>query len=76
MRSAARQIFRFVATAMALCAIGPAYYALHLQWFAPADFDVIGILWVLQNLPRLTAIVMTAGFAWGAVYCWIRSMQA
>ena len=37
-----------------------------------ADFDVIGILWIMQNGPRLVVWGMAAGLGFMAVYLGIR----
>ena len=70
---AARGVYRFASVAFTLFALVTGYYALRMHWEPPADFDVIGILFVLQNLPRLTAVILTGGFLVGAVYYWVRS---
>jgi hypothetical protein len=47
-----------------------------LRWAPHADFDVVGILWLLQNTPRLVAWLLTAGCLAGGGYCWVRSLRA
>jgi hypothetical protein len=68
-----RGAFRFAAVAFTTFALVTGYYAIRLRWEPSADFDVIGILFVLQNLPRLTAVFLTGGFTVAAVYYWVRS---
>ncbi|MGH7475981.1 MAG: hypothetical protein ACRELD_06810 [Longimicrobiales bacterium] len=41
------------------------------RWAPQADFDVIGMLWVLSNLPLLLAWFLTLCFALLAVYCFL-----
>ena len=62
-----QRLFRAGAIVFVLLAIAPAYYAISLPWHAKTDFDIIGFLWIMQNLPRLFAWVLTCGFAFGAV---------
>jgi hypothetical protein len=72
--SSVQRIYRWSAVILGLLAIGPAYYAITLDWSPRVDFDVIGFLWLLQNLPRLTAFAITAGFLGIAVRSWLRSL--
>ena len=67
-------LFRMAAAAFTLFAVVTGYYAFRMHWEPAADFDVIGILFVLQNLPRLTAVLLTGGFVVAAVYYWVRSL--
>ena len=62
-----RQVYRWGAAVLALFALVPGYYAVTLRWAPSADFDVTGILFLMQNLPRFTAIVLTAAFVATAV---------
>lgn len=52
-----------------------AYWFFRLQWTPHADFDVSGLLWVLQNLPRLFALVVSFLFAGVALYSWVRAAR-
>ncbi len=56
----AQRVYRIGALACALLAVVPGYYAVTLRWMPHIDFDVIGILWLLQNTPRLFAWFLTA----------------
>ena len=49
------------AAACLLLAAVPGYYAFTLPWAPRVDFDVTGVLWLLQNVPRLAAILLMAG---------------
>jgi Ni,Fe-hydrogenase I cytochrome b subunit len=69
----ARRVFRWGAVAMAVMALVPGYYALTLRWIPSADFDVTGMLFLMQNTPRLTAFVMTFIFVGAALAFLIRS---
>ena len=57
----------------AVLALPPGYYAVKLPWAPAADFDIIGLLWVIQNLPKLLAWAMTIAFAFGAVVMTLRA---
>jgi hypothetical protein len=49
------------------------YGCIRIRWAPRIDFDIIGFLWLVQNIVPLTLVVVTF-FAGGvAVYCWIRS---
>jgi len=61
------------AVACAILALVPGYYAVTLRWAPHADFDVVGILWLLQNLPRLVAWVLTAALGAAAFYLGVRA---
>lgn len=50
-----------------LPALPPAYYAVMLPWAPRLDFDIIGFLWMIQNIPKLFASAMAIAFAYGAV---------
>lgn len=61
------------AVIFALLSVPPGYYAMTLPWIASPDFDIIGFLWLLQNLPRLLAWGLTLGFACGAIVMGLRA---
>jgi len=69
-----QRVYRAAAAVFALMAIAPGYWAFRLPWAPRVDFDIIGFLWALQNLPKLTAVVMTAGFVMAAAYMLGRSL--
>lgn len=71
----AQKVFRFGAIACGVLALLPGYWALRLRWVPAADFDVIGFLWLFQNLPRLMAVLL-AGLGFGAaLYFAVRSVR-
>jgi hypothetical protein len=37
------------------------------------DFDILGVLWLLQNVAPLAMVAMTFVSAGVAIYCWVRS---
>ena len=59
--------------ACAILAVVPGYYAVTLRWAPRADFDVVGILWILQNGPRLFAWVLTSALGAAAIYFGVRA---
>jgi hypothetical protein len=72
--SLSQRIFRFGAVACVLLALAPAYYAATLEWTPQTSFDIIGFLWLLQNLPRIVAFALAFAFGIGAVYFTIRAV--
>lgn len=68
----ARTLYRSGAVIMTAIALIPGYYAVTLPWIPAAGFDVLGILFVIQNLPHIMAWVLALGFLFGALYLGIR----
>jgi hypothetical protein len=62
------RIYHIFALVCAALAVVPGYYALTLRWAPHADFDVTGLLWILQNFPRLLACFLTLALACAALY--------
>ena len=69
------RVFLFGAVAVAALTAVPGYYALTLPWLPGVDFDVTGILWVMQNAPRLFAVVLTGIGLVVTVYFAARSLR-
>lgn len=69
-----RVIYRYGAVAFVVLALIPAYFAVTLSWFPSADFDVTGMLFLMQNAPRLTAIVATVVCVATALAFFLRSL--
>ena len=67
------RLHRAAALMFALLALPPGYYALTMPWADRVDFDVIGFLWLMQNLPQLTAWSLTFAFLFGAVVMALRA---
>jgi hypothetical protein len=51
------------------------YYTLKVKWVSAADFDVTGILWLLQNLPGLAAVVVTFFMGVVAIFCFVAAAR-
>ncbi len=68
-----RRLYRFGAIACGVLALVPGYYAVTLEWAPRVDFDVTGVLFIMQNGPRLLAWGMTAALGFWAVYLGIRA---
>ena len=68
-----RRLHRTSAVIFALLALPPAYYAVMLPWGPRLDFDIIGFLWVIQNIPKLFASAIAVAFAYGAVVMALRA---
>lgn len=71
----ARRIHQVGAISCLLLALVPGYYAVTLRWAPRIDFDVIGILFLLENIPRLAAWMFTFGFLFAAGWFWVRSLR-
>jgi hypothetical protein len=65
--------FRVAALLFTALALAMVFWATRLRWTKPADFDVVGFLWLFQNAGRISAIVFAAIFGGMAIYCWIRA---
>jgi hypothetical protein len=48
------------------------YWCTRIRWAPRIDFDIIGFLWLVQNIPQLALVVLTFFFGGLAVYCWMR----
>ena len=68
-----RRFYRVASVLFALMAIPPGYYAFTLPWSQRADFDIIGFLWLVQNIPQLMAWGLTIAFAFGCVVMALRA---
>jgi hypothetical protein len=49
------------------------YWCTRIRWAPRIDFDIIGFLWLLQNVAPLMLVAMTFLVGGVAVYCWVRS---
>jgi hypothetical protein len=49
------------------------YWCTRVRWAPRIDFDILGFLWILQNIAPLMLVVMTFFCGLVAVYCWVRS---
>lgn len=70
-----KKLSRILAAALLALAVVPGYYALTLPWAPQADFDVIGVLFVLQNLPHIVAWFLTAILCVGAIGFWVYGLR-
>jgi hypothetical protein len=48
------------------------YWCTRLRWAPRVDFDILGILWLFQNIPQLFLVTITLGSAGAAIYLWAR----
>lgn len=67
------RFYQASAVIFALLALPPAYYAVMLPWGPRLDFDIIGFLWAIQNIPKLLASAIAIAFAYGAVVMALRA---
>jgi hypothetical protein len=51
------------------------YWCIRLPWASRVDFDIIGILWLMQNIPQLMLVSITFLFGLTATYCWKRALH-
>jgi hypothetical protein len=49
------------------------YWCIKIRWAPRIDFDILGFLWVLQNIAPLMLVVMTFFSSLVALYCWTRA---
>ena len=50
-------------------------WVLRTSWTPQADFDVLGIMWLLMNLPKLMAFVLALLFAFIGVYLLVKARK-
>jgi hypothetical protein len=53
--------------------LGLGYWCTRIRWASRIDFDVVGLLWLMQNVVPVSLIIVTLGFAGAAIYCWVRA---
>lgn len=70
----AQQVWRFGAALFAGLSLISGIVFARLKWSAGADFDVTGFLWLIQNVPRLTALVCCILFVMMAIWCLVRAV--
>ena len=56
-----------------LATLAGTFWALRLNWKPQADFDILGLLWVLSNAPNLAAWAAVLALASIAVHCGVRA---
>lgn len=66
-------VYRFGAIVFAGFTLLGIYFLVRLPWAAKVDFDIIGFLWLLENLPKLAVAAGTVFAGAVALYCWVRS---
>lgn len=67
MTSDARRGGRALGAALLVLAAVPAYFAFTLSWAPETAFDIIGVLQLAHNLPRLFAVALTVGLVLGGI---------
>jgi hypothetical protein len=53
--------------------LGLGYWCSRAPWAPRIDFDILGFLWVLQNIAPLMLVAITFFCGLVAIYCWVRS---
>lgn len=56
-------------------AVALVVYLATLEWIPRLPFDVLGIAWLLMNLPLLAGWVVAALLIGVAVYCWLMALR-
>jgi len=65
--------YRALAVFFAILAAVSGFLFLRMHWFRAADFDVTGLLWLLQNFPRLLVFLVFVSCVFTAIWYWVRS---
>jgi hypothetical protein len=68
-----RTAYSITAAVFTLLTLVSGYWCTRIRWAPRIDFDILGFLWLVQNIPQLTLVLMTFCFAGLTVYCWMRS---
>lgn len=71
-----RRFFLSSGIVLALLAGVGALLCSRMDWEPAAPFDVIGVLWLFQNLPRLMGVAITFGVAVAAAYCFVQAYRS
>lgn len=69
------QVLRVKAVFFTVLAITAGGIFLYLPWAPKIDFDITGFLFVLGNLPRITAFIAFLTFGGAAATFWTRLRQ-
>lgn len=64
--------WRFFAIVLSVLAAGFGVLLLRVRWARPTDFDIIGFLWLLQNILPLGVLILFLFCATGAAYYWFK----
>jgi len=67
---------RFNTAVAAMCALldlAPSYYALTMRWEPKADFDLLGFVWLLGNIPQLLVCAVAISLLFAAVVFGLRA---
>ncbi len=68
-----RVVLASIATALA-AAMG--YLVASMPWAPHASFDILGVLWLLSNIPQLIAWGILVALSWLALYAWLEVLRA
>ena len=69
------QAYKALAAFFGILAAVTGFFFLRMHWSRGADFDVTGFLWLLQNAPRLTVLLVFIGCVITAIGYWVRSWR-
>ena len=67
--SSARDYYRVAAITCAVVTLDMGFIAWRIPWRARVDFDVLGIGWLLMNVPGLAVSALAFLFAVLTLYC-------
>jgi hypothetical protein len=76
MSTSVSRAYQFAGTLFTALAVLLGFWYTRLRWAHQVDFDVTGVLWLLQNIGPLSALVLTLICTGVALYCWIRAAAA
>lgn len=66
-------VLAIIATALA---VTMGIFVLSMPWVPLASFDIIGVLWLLSNIPQIVACGMLLGLSILALYAWIQVLRS
>lgn len=67
------QVWRGIATFFTVLAVLCGILFARMRWHAGVDFDVTGFFWLLQNMGRLSVLVLLIACGAAALRFWIRT---
>ena len=70
------QAHKTLAAFFGFLAVVAGFFFLRMHWSRGPDIDVTGFFWLLENLGRLTVLLLFVVCAGTAVSYWLRAMRA
>ena len=66
--------YTIVATFFTALTLLLAYWCTRIRWAPRIDFDILGFLWLMQNIPQLMLVTLTLCCGGAAIYWWARRL--